>query len=402
MRVAMVLICLRLASALRFGSICHTSCYTTVVKATGNRFATELAAENKNFRDDFTGTRIFVQNLPLDCDWKQLKDHFKTAGSVVYASVSCDPVTKASKGHGIVQYETTDEATHALEVLNNRMFRNSELRLRADLQERRSADKTAIKSTHWSAQPPKNTRPALSSAVRPGDQPRDSVIKKRDAKKSSEKTLLPLSTKVTPSTIFPTTQVAVKVEKLALDAPVEVVKRRRILDLVDNLYDEDEEEVEVEVVLEKETKAQKPIGKRSLLKSRTLDPVIEEKIIAEPSIKQPTEVSNQSVEENVAGQHEFIRIKKNAALKAAKKASGIWTQDDSSITHDLSDREVASIQSVVMEREQYRAEKNFEKADMLRMALRRESRVQLDDSRMQWRVLPEKIVVAPVMLPVIE
>ena len=393
MQFAMALICLRFASGLRFGSISQTSRYTTVAKTTGNKFVTELDAENKNFRDDFTGTRIFVQNLPMDCDWKQLKDHFKIAGSVVYASVSCDPVTKASKGHGIVQYETTDEATHALEVLNNRMFRNSELHLRADLQERRSADKTAIKSTHWSAQPPKNTRPAISSAVRPGDQPRDAVIKKRDAKKSSEKVPLPLSTKVTPSTIFPNTPVAVEREKLPLGSSKEVVKKRKILDLLDNLYDEEEEEVEEEIVVEIETKAQKPIMKRSLLKSRA-EP-------AEKSIEEvaTAEITNETVEDTVSTQHEFIRIKKNAALKAAKKASGLWTQDSSSITHDLSDREVATIQAVVMEREQYRAAKNFEKADSIRFALRRERRVQLDDSNMQWRVLPVKIVPAATISP---
>ena len=54
------------------------------------------------------------------------------------------------------------------------------------------------------------------------------------------------------------------------------------------------------------------------------------------------------------------------------------------------------IQSIVMEREALRNNKQFEKADEIRFALRRERRVQLNDAGMEWRVLPEKLPEKPV------
>ena len=90
------------------------------------------------------------------------------------------------------------------------------------------------------------------------------------------------------------------------------------------------------------------------------------------------------------GQHEFVRIKKNVAAKLAKQESGLWTHDTASIPQNVSPKEVARVQKLVMDRATLRANKQFEKADELRMSLRRESRVQLDDSKMQWRMLPEK------------
>ena len=48
--------------------------------------------------------------------WEELKDYFKAAGEVVYASVSCE--NGRSKGCGIVQMETVEEAKAAIDLLH--------------------------------------------------------------------------------------------------------------------------------------------------------------------------------------------------------------------------------------------------------------------------------------------
>jgi hypothetical protein len=373
MRFIMILSVLHWASSLRVGRVLSISRYTTQPAGRARDIRLSETPENRNFKDDFVGTRLFVQNIPLNCDWKRLKDHFKTAGSVVYASISCDPVTKVSRGHGIIQYETTNEANHALATMNNKMLGDSELRLRKDLQERRSADKNAIKKTHWSEQPPKVGRPAANSAVRPGDQPRADIIKKRDEKKTSVQKEKP--TNLPPQSVPPTAASSVRepivnispekietTEKRSLLSrkvvrvkdPVEVAKtlhKKTLLNLLDNEEDVEEEEQEEEEAVE------------------------DEESVSESEIQQ---------------QHEFVRIKKSVAMKAALKASGIWTHDTSSSTQSVSEENIALIHSIVMERESFRNKKLFERADEIRMSLRREMRVQLDDSKQQWRVLPEK------------
>lgn len=71
------------------------------------------------FRDNFRGTRVFVQGIPKSVSWQTLKDHFRIAGNVVFASVSIDRVTNESKGQGIVQFETVEEAENAIQVMRH-------------------------------------------------------------------------------------------------------------------------------------------------------------------------------------------------------------------------------------------------------------------------------------------
>lgn len=96
---------------------------------------TDVNNNSKTFRQDFRGTRVFVQGLPSDCSWQTLKDHFRVAGQVVFASVSADPVTGRSKGHGIVQFETVDEAVHAIAIMRNHPMDGYALYVREDVQE---------------------------------------------------------------------------------------------------------------------------------------------------------------------------------------------------------------------------------------------------------------------------
>ena len=94
----------------------------------------------RTFREDFRGTRVFVQGLPESCKWQDLKDHFRIAGKVVFASVSAgmDPNTNRLKGHGIVQFETTAEARTAIRIMRDHPFNGSTLYVREDIQDENS------------------------------------------------------------------------------------------------------------------------------------------------------------------------------------------------------------------------------------------------------------------------
>jgi hypothetical protein len=89
----------------------------------------------RSFREDFRGTRVFVQGIPPHVTWQELKDHFKVAGDVVFASVSSDPMTGKSKGHGIVQFESTAMAKHAIQIMRNEPLDGVTLYVRPDVQE---------------------------------------------------------------------------------------------------------------------------------------------------------------------------------------------------------------------------------------------------------------------------
>lgn len=406
MRFTMVLLVVRWVSSFRPSQLSYTaSRFATIVKSSIE--STGVGAntnDNKNFRDDFQGTRIFVQNLPPNCDWKQLKDHFKSAGSVVYASVSCDPITKASKGHGIVQYETTNEANHALATMNNVLFKTAHLQLRPDIQERRKEKTTPAAGAHWSTQPPKVKKTAAAATVRPGDKPRENVMKERLLKKveskDSNSPVDVIAPKLTKSTISPARksedESAVKSEpKLKSRPAVKTVGTlpRLAKSTIGPSIDTDSEDEGEDVPVA----ASKPIVKTTITKAATKrKSQILNLLDNEPDVDEDTEVEEIALESSTTGptstdestaQHEFVRIKKNAAIKYAKQASGIWTQDP---MVDIEPEEAALIQSIVMERESLRSLRQFEKADEIRMALRREKRVQLNDAKMEWRILPEQ------------
>lgn len=91
--------------------------------------------DNKSFRQDFRGTRVFVQNIPRHVTWQELKDHFRIAGEVVFASVSIDRDTGEPKGQGIVQFESTEGARTAIKIMRDHPLEDAQLYVRADAQE---------------------------------------------------------------------------------------------------------------------------------------------------------------------------------------------------------------------------------------------------------------------------
>ncbi|KAL6588704.1 hypothetical protein U3516DRAFT_574650 [Neocallimastix sp. 'constans'] len=65
--------------------------------------------------------RVYVSNLSFDVSWQNLKDYMKQAGKVIYADIIKQKLYR-SKGCGVVEYSTPEEAKRAIETLNNTMF----------------------------------------------------------------------------------------------------------------------------------------------------------------------------------------------------------------------------------------------------------------------------------------
>ncbi|KAG7352017.1 RNA recognition motif containing protein [Nitzschia inconspicua] len=102
-----------------------------------DRFKRSIA-DTKTFRQDFRKTRVFVQGIPEGVSWQDLKDHFRVAGNVVFASVSVDVNTGITKGHGIVQFETTDMAQRAIDIMADYPLNGRNLFVREDVQENKN------------------------------------------------------------------------------------------------------------------------------------------------------------------------------------------------------------------------------------------------------------------------
>jgi hypothetical protein len=103
-------------------------------RQSSNKFKREIG-DIKTFRQDFRQTRVFVQGIPPGVSWQDLKDHFREAGNVVFASISVDSNTGESKGHGIVQFETTAMAQNAIQIMRDFPFNGSTLFVREDVQQ---------------------------------------------------------------------------------------------------------------------------------------------------------------------------------------------------------------------------------------------------------------------------
>lgn len=106
---------------------------------------TTMTTTTTTFNDNFQGTRVFVQGLPEEATWKDLKDHFKRAlpkSEVVFASVSIDKRTGKSKQCGIVQFDTPDTAMLAIREMRNHPMDGARLYVRGDVQESSKRDES--------------------------------------------------------------------------------------------------------------------------------------------------------------------------------------------------------------------------------------------------------------------
>jgi len=70
--------------------------------------------------------RVYVGNLSWQTSWQDLKDHMRSAGgTVIHADVFLDEYGR-SKGCGIVEYATREEALHSIQTLNDTKIGDSE------------------------------------------------------------------------------------------------------------------------------------------------------------------------------------------------------------------------------------------------------------------------------------
>ncbi|VVT58506.1 uncharacterized protein SAPINGB_P006243 [Magnusiomyces paraingens] len=75
--------------------------------------------------------RVYVGNLAYNVKWGELKDFMRQAGEVINADVLTLPNGK-SKGCGIVEYATPQEAKRAIEVLSNQSINGRSIFVRED------------------------------------------------------------------------------------------------------------------------------------------------------------------------------------------------------------------------------------------------------------------------------
>jgi len=81
------------------------------------------------------GRRCYVGNLAWKTSWQDLKDAFRECGTVVYANVMQDHNGR-SKGWGIVEFETAEEATEACTNMNGVELSGRPIMVREDREDR--------------------------------------------------------------------------------------------------------------------------------------------------------------------------------------------------------------------------------------------------------------------------
>ncbi|KAJ1416207.1 hypothetical protein B484DRAFT_454353 [Ochromonadaceae sp. CCMP2298] len=84
-----------------------------------------------------SGGRLYIGNLDFKVRWFDLKDHFKTIGPVIRADVSMEDDGVRSKGYGIVEYASGQDAAKAIEQLNDSLLNGRPINVREDREEKR-------------------------------------------------------------------------------------------------------------------------------------------------------------------------------------------------------------------------------------------------------------------------
>merc|ERR1719356_838029 len=77
------------------------------------------------------GRLVYVGNLPFRAAWQDVKDVFKAHGEVIRVDVAQDADGR-SKGYATVLFEKEEEATAAIEALNETEFQGRNIVVRLD------------------------------------------------------------------------------------------------------------------------------------------------------------------------------------------------------------------------------------------------------------------------------
>jgi len=96
----------------------------------GSRDIAAAEAAKRSIREN----RVYVGNLSFQVRWNDLKDFMREAGNVVFAEVMTLP-NGMSKGCGVVEYSTREEAQKAIAELNEQSLLGRQLFIREDREE---------------------------------------------------------------------------------------------------------------------------------------------------------------------------------------------------------------------------------------------------------------------------
>merc|ERR1711935_103396 len=92
-----------------------------------NLSAGEMARAQGN-----AAARVYVHNLPYSFSWRDLKDHFAQAGEVIRADIMTSKQTQRSRGCGLVEFATVEEAQTAIETMNDSEIDGRKILVRED------------------------------------------------------------------------------------------------------------------------------------------------------------------------------------------------------------------------------------------------------------------------------
>lgn len=126
------------------------------------------------------GKRCFVSNLAWKTSWQDLKDKFRECGNVVYANVH-QAEDGRSKGWGIVEYETPEEAVRAVESLNGTDLGGRAILVREDREDKDVKNYNRENGIEETVRPPRERAPRKERLPREeGGAPRQRAPQRRE------------------------------------------------------------------------------------------------------------------------------------------------------------------------------------------------------------------------------
>lgn len=95
-----------------------------------------------------------------------LRDHFQSSGRIVDCIVKTDSATGNSRGFGIIQFESSNDAHRAIERWHNRTYESRPLVVRYDRDGQQSSPAAAGAGNHRSSRPPPSSRPPSDEEIK--------------------------------------------------------------------------------------------------------------------------------------------------------------------------------------------------------------------------------------------
>lgn len=78
------------------------------------------------------GKKLFISNLDFDVTTDELRNMFSEVGSCISVVIATDKETKKSKGFAFIEMESEDDASKAIESLNNKVINGRPMKVCED------------------------------------------------------------------------------------------------------------------------------------------------------------------------------------------------------------------------------------------------------------------------------